>query len=178
MLLAGFGRKLKSVLPVSSWWSNCLAGGELSRWPQCASVQPGPHPTRKERPVNSPASINKLPCKTTTTHNINYHCGKMIPFHFVLCQAEKTKVLVIRKVVESFINYKASNKVVMSLLFTCLELRTLLVFCGAGGDRCVLVKSSRFFCEQSATSFLNVVFTIDKQRSTSCKPSAHCCRSQ
>lgn len=61
LLLAGFGRKLKSVFAVSSWCSNCLDVGELSRLPQCASVQPGPHPTRKERTANSPVSMSKPP---------------------------------------------------------------------------------------------------------------------
>lgn len=60
LLLAGFGGKVKVG---NSWGSGSLDGAELSRSPQCTRVHPGPHPTRKERPANRPASINKFPYK-------------------------------------------------------------------------------------------------------------------
>lgn len=75
LLLAGFGGKVKVG---NSWGSSSLDGAELSRSPQCTRVHPGPHPTRKERPANRPASINKFPYKEKTKKNIGYYLSKLV----------------------------------------------------------------------------------------------------
>ena len=60
LLRTGCGMKLKSALWPLRWCS--LDCGALICWAQWASVQPGPHPTRKDRPMKRPASISRAPC--------------------------------------------------------------------------------------------------------------------
>lgn len=63
LLLVGLGKKPKPMLSAAC---SFIVSVTLSWSPQCTSVQLGPQPTLKDRPLNRAASISKRPFPTVT----------------------------------------------------------------------------------------------------------------